>query len=51
MKVLQLIDSLSVGGAERVAVNLANGLAEAGVQSYLCATRQEGGCANRSMIK
>lgn len=43
MKVLQLIDSLSVGGAERVAVNLANGLAEAGVQSYLCATRQEGG--------
>ncbi len=42
MKVLQLIDSLSVGGAERVAVNLANGLAEAGVQSYLCATRQEG---------
>lgn len=42
MRVLQLIDSLSVGGAERVAVNLANGLAEAGVQSYLCATRQEG---------
>lgn len=37
-----MIDSLSVGGAERVAVNLANGLAEVGVNSYLCATRREG---------
>jgi glycosyltransferase involved in cell wall biosynthesis len=39
LKVLQLIDSLEIGGAERVAVNLANALAEQGVQSHLCATR------------
>ncbi len=42
MRVLQLIDSLSVGGAERVAVNFANALAENGVDSFLCSTRKEG---------
>jgi glycosyltransferase involved in cell wall biosynthesis len=40
--VLQLIDSLAMGGAERVAVNLANALAEQGLQSHLCATRYSG---------
>jgi glycosyltransferase involved in cell wall biosynthesis len=47
MNVLQLIDSLSVGGAERVAVNFANGLAERGIGSFLCASRQEGGLLNQ----
>lgn len=42
MRVLQLIDSLEVGGAERVAVNLANVLASNIDASYLCATRAEG---------
>jgi len=42
MKVLQLIDSLNAGGAERVAVNLANALAFKIEGSYLCATREEG---------
>jgi glycosyltransferase involved in cell wall biosynthesis len=42
MKVLQLIDSLVAGGAERMAVQLANELAAAGHDSYLCATRKEG---------
>ncbi len=42
MKVLQLIDSLEVGGAERVAVNIANALSTKIDQSYLCATRAEG---------
>ncbi len=42
MNVLQLIDSLSVGGAERVAVNLFNGLNEKGTNCYLCTTRKEG---------
>ncbi|MBT0608464.1 glycosyltransferase family 4 protein [Aequorivita echinoideorum] len=42
MKILQLIDSLEGGGAERMAVNLANALAKAGQHSYLCATRGEG---------
>ncbi len=42
MKVLQLIDSLNTGGAERVAVNYANALASRVEASYLCATREEG---------
>tara|TARA_R110002050_G_scaffold74772_4_gene160168 strand:+ start:73283 stop:74359 length:1077 start_codon:yes stop_codon:yes gene_type:complete len=42
MRVLQLIDSLKAGGAERVAVNLANGLSAKIDKSFLCATRQEG---------
>ncbi|MDO7172706.1 glycosyltransferase [Mariniflexile sp. AS56] len=42
MKVLQLIDSLEVGGAERVAVNMANALSTKIEGSYLCVTRAEG---------
>ena len=42
MKVLQLIDSLEAGGAERVAVNYANGLVHMVDASYLCTTRAEG---------
>ncbi len=42
MRVLQLIDSLDAGGAERMAVNIANSLASYGISSFLCATRQEG---------
>ncbi|MBX2828658.1 MAG: glycosyltransferase family 4 protein [Flavobacteriaceae bacterium] len=42
MRVLQLIDSLDAGGAERMAVSLANGLAQYIEKSYLCATRKEG---------
>lgn len=42
MKVLQLIDTLNAGGAERVALNYANELSQHLVGSYLCATRQEG---------
>ena len=42
MKVLQLIDSLAIGGAERMSVNLANALAKEGVVSFLCATRKGG---------
>ncbi|TXD81682.1 glycosyltransferase [Subsaximicrobium wynnwilliamsii] len=42
MRVLQLIDSLEAGGAERMAVSIANTLSESIERSYLCATRQEG---------
>lgn len=42
LRVMQLIDSLDAGGAERVSVNLANALEQAGVKSYLCATRRGG---------
>jgi hypothetical protein len=42
MKVVQLIDSLQTGGAERIAVNFANALAEDSITSYLVVTRQEG---------
>ncbi|MEM7186870.1 MAG: glycosyltransferase [Bacteroidota bacterium] len=42
MRVLQLIDSLDAGGAERIAVTFANHLVDAIEQSHLCATRAEG---------
>ncbi len=42
MKVLQLIDTLEAGGAERMAVNIANAIAERNIDSYLCATRRSG---------
>ncbi len=42
MRVLQLIDSLRPGGAERMAVNLANGLLGHVEGSFLCCTRLEG---------
>jgi len=42
LRVLQLIDSLQVGGAERVSVNIANTLSPKIDASFLCATRKEG---------
>lgn len=42
MRVIQIIDSLEAGGAERMAVNYANALAEKIVFSGLVATRKEG---------
>lgn len=42
MRVLQLIDSLNAGGAERVAVNIANALSAETEGSFLCTTRKEG---------
>lgn len=42
MRVMQLIDSLELGGAERVAVNYANMLSSEIKGSYLCVTRKEG---------
>ncbi|XCF07759.1 glycosyltransferase [Tamlana crocina] len=42
MRILQLIDSLDAGGAERVAVNLANALVPKVEKSFLCTTRREG---------
>ncbi|WP_343330101.1 glycosyltransferase [Polaribacter staleyi] len=43
IKVLQLIDSLNVGGAEVLTINIANALSkEKTIESYLCATREEG---------
>lgn len=42
MRILQVIDSLEVGGAERMAVNYANALAVKADFSALAATRKEG---------
>jgi len=42
MKVLSMIDSLIAAGAERMAVNIANGLTSAGIESHLCATHARG---------
>ncbi|WP_372744859.1 glycosyltransferase [Lutibacter sp.] len=46
LNVLQIIDSLNPGGAEMMAVNIANGLQEIGVNSHICATRMEGSLKN-----
>ena len=40
--IAQLVDSLSAGGTERVAVNLANLLPQDRFHAYLCTTRAEG---------
>ena len=42
MKVLQLIDTLEAGGAEKMSVQIANSLAHKIEGSALCATRKEG---------
>lgn len=42
MRVMQLIDSLELGGAERMAVSIANMLSQDIQGSYLCVTRKEG---------
>lgn len=42
MRILQLIDSLQAGGAERMAVNYANALSKRGHQVHLWATRAGG---------
>ena len=39
---MHLIDSLAIGGAEQVAVNLANLLPRDRFRSHLCTTRREG---------
>ncbi|WP_299213135.1 glycosyltransferase [uncultured Dokdonia sp.] len=42
MRVLQLIDTLDAGGAERMAVNLANASVNHAYTGYICATRRGG---------
>jgi glycosyltransferase involved in cell wall biosynthesis len=42
INIIQLVDTLKVGGAEVLAVNISNALFDKGVNSHLCATRQEG---------
>ena len=47
MRILQIIDSLEAGGAERMAVNYANALADEIDFSGLVATRKEGTLSNQ----
>tara|TARA_R100000935_G_scaffold7556_1_gene15957 strand:- start:1524 stop:2606 length:1083 start_codon:yes stop_codon:yes gene_type:complete len=42
MKILQIIDSLNPGGAERMAINYANLLRKNDSESHICVTRKEG---------
>ncbi len=42
MRVIQLIDSLDVGGGEKMAVNLANLFSERGIQNLLISSRKGG---------
>lgn len=46
MRVLQLIDTLDPGGAERMAVNMANTFEETGVKNLLVVSRSRGGLAD-----
>ena len=43
LRIVQLVDSLDLGGTERMSVNIANSLAERGIESYLYVTRNFGG--------
>ena len=47
MRIIQIIDSLEAGGAERIAVSYANALAEKIEFSGLVATRKEGSLLNQ----
>lgn len=47
MKVLQLIDTLRSGGAERMAVNMAQAMTREGIKNQLVVSREEGMQANR----
>ena len=47
MRILQIIDSLEAGGAERMAVNYANALADTIAFSGLVVTRREGALLNQ----
>lgn len=42
MRILQLIDSLHPGGAEKMAINLFKELNNSGIECFICTTRQEG---------
>lgn len=42
MRILQLIDSLNIGGSERMSVNISNVLSNNGHEVILCASRQGG---------
>jgi glycosyltransferase involved in cell wall biosynthesis len=44
--VMHVVDALRIGGAERVAINLANLLPQDRYHAYLCTTRDEGPLAN-----
>lgn len=46
MRILQLIDTLDPGGAERMAVNMANTFEEMGVEHLLVVSRSKGGLAD-----
>lgn len=46
MRILQLVDTLNPGGAERMAVNYANSLCKYGVSSFLISTRAQGEFVN-----
>ena len=42
INVMHLIDTLDIGGAERVAVNLVNSLPRENYKCFLCSTREDG---------
>ena len=47
IKILYLINSLEMGGAERVVVDLVNGVNPAYFEPTICCLRETGSCASR----
>ena len=41
IKVVQIIDRLEAGGAEKIAISIANELAKQDFKSYVCTTRSK----------
>lgn len=46
IRIAQLVDSLNLGGTERMAINIANELVENNIESYLLVTRDSGGLSS-----
>lgn len=42
INIIQIVDTLKVGGAEVLAVNISNALSNEGFNSHFCSTRKEG---------
>ncbi|MES2780131.1 MAG: glycosyltransferase [Bacteroidota bacterium] len=47
MKIIQLVDSLEMGGTERMCVNIANGLSNSGIKNAVVITRRPYTLSNR----
>ena len=49
MRVIQVIDTLQPGGAEKMAVNIANLISKEVEKSFLCCTRKQRACLKEEL--